>query len=81
MDARLAFVLPRIFLATLVMAAALYGVQIPLAGWWSASLAHRAAGLVLLVGGGLGVYALIIVLSRAATRADIAGLLRKERPA
>jgi hypothetical protein len=63
------------------MAAALYGIRMPLAGWWSASLAYRGAGLMLLVTGGLGVYALIIVLSRAATRADITGLFAKERAA
>jgi putative peptidoglycan lipid II flippase len=80
-DARLRFVLPRIALATLVMATTLYAIEIPLAGWWAADLLHRGAGLALLVGGGLGAYAAIIVLSRAATRADIAGLLRKERAA
>jgi putative peptidoglycan lipid II flippase len=77
-DDRLKFVLPRILLATLTMAAALYAIQRPLAGWWAADFVHRGAGLALLVGGGLGVYGAIIVASRAATRGDIQTLFRKE---
>jgi putative peptidoglycan lipid II flippase len=78
-DARLKFVLPRIVAATIVMAAALYAIEQPLAGWWAADLPRRAAGLALLVAGGLGAYFAVIAFTRAATRADIAGLLRKER--
>ncbi len=78
-DERLRRVLPRIALATAVMAAALYAIQQPLAGWWAADLLRRGGGLVLLVGGGLAVYGAAIFASGAATRADIAGLFRRDR--
>jgi putative peptidoglycan lipid II flippase len=79
-DPRLAHVLPRIVLATALMAATLYVIQIPFAGWWSADMARRGIGLALLVGGGLSVYGAVIVLSGAANLRDITSLLRRERP-
>jgi putative peptidoglycan lipid II flippase len=78
-DRRLALVLPRILLATAMMAAALYAIQMPFAGWWSADMARRGVGLVLLVGGGLAVYGGVIVLSGAAKVSDITGLMKRER--
>jgi putative peptidoglycan lipid II flippase len=78
-DPRLARVLPRIVLATAMMAATLYVIQIPFAGWWSADIARRGMGLALLVGGGLAVYGAVIVLSGAARISDVTGLLRRER--
>jgi putative peptidoglycan lipid II flippase len=79
-DARLKHVLPRIVGATVLMAAALYAIELPLAGWWSADLARRAIGLGLLVGGGLAVYGATIMLSGAARLSDVTGLLKRERP-
>jgi len=78
-DPRLRRVLPRILLATAMMAAALYAIEMPFVGWWSADLARRGIGLTLLVGGGLAVYGAVIVLSGAAKLSDITGLLKRER--
>ena len=78
-DARLKHVLPRIIGATALMAAALFAIQLPLAGWWSADLTRRAAGLAVLVGGGLAVYGGTIVLSGAAKISDVTGLFKRER--
>jgi putative peptidoglycan lipid II flippase len=78
-DPRLARVLPRIFLSTAMMAAALYAIEMPFTGWWSADTARRGIGLLLLVGGGLAVYGVVIVLSGAAKLSDITGLLKRER--
>jgi len=78
-DDRLKHVLPRIIGATVLMAAVLFAIQVPLTGWWSADLARRGAGLVLLVGGGLAVYGGVIVLSGAAKLSDITSLLKRER--
>jgi len=79
-DPRLRRVLPRIVLATVLMAAALYVIEMPFAGWWAADIVRRGVGLTLLVGGGLAVYGAAIVLSGAAKVSDITGLLRRERP-
>jgi putative peptidoglycan lipid II flippase len=79
LDARLRHVLPRIVGATILMAAALYAIQLPLGGWWSAGVIRRGGGLALLVGGGLAVYGAVIVLSGAAKLSDVTGLLRRER--
>jgi putative peptidoglycan lipid II flippase len=79
-DARLRHVLPRIVGATVLMAAALYAIEVPLGGWWSADLLRRGLGLAVLVGGGLAVYGGVIVLSGAAKISDVTGLLRRERP-
>jgi putative peptidoglycan lipid II flippase len=62
-----------------MMAAALYAIQMPLHGWWSADITRRGIGLALLVGGGLAVYGAVIVLSGAAKVGDITGLLKRER--
>ncbi|HTJ65335.1 MAG TPA: murein biosynthesis integral membrane protein MurJ [Alphaproteobacteria bacterium] len=78
-DERLRFVLPRILAATVVMAAALWAIQRPFAAWWAADTLHRAVGISVLVGGGLAVYGLVIVLSRAARPSDIRDMLKRER--
>jgi len=78
-DPRLARILPRILLATAMMAAALYVIEIPFAGWWSADMARRGIGLLVLVGGGLAVYGAVIVLSGAAKVSDVTGLFKRER--
>jgi putative peptidoglycan lipid II flippase len=78
-DPRLRRVLPRILLATLVMAGALFLLQRPFGGWWSADAAHRGAALALLVGGGLAVYGFVILLTRAASVGEVRSLFRRER--
>jgi len=78
-DPRLKRVLPRIVLATAMMAGALYVIEMPFAGWWSADIARRGIGLGLLVGGGLAVYGAVIVVSGAAKVGDITGLMKRER--
>jgi putative peptidoglycan lipid II flippase len=78
-DERLKHVLPRIIGATVLMAAVLFAIQLPLGSWWAADLVRRGVGLVLLVGGGLAVYGGVIVLSGAAKLGDITGLLKRER--
>jgi hypothetical protein len=40
---------------------------------------RRGVGLALLVGGGLGVYGGVIVLSGAAKLSDVTGMLKRER--
>jgi putative peptidoglycan lipid II flippase len=78
-DTRLRYALPRIIGATVLMAAVLYAIELPLAGWWSADLLRRGFGLALLVGGGLAVYGGVIVLSGAAKLSDVTGMLKRER--
>jgi putative peptidoglycan lipid II flippase len=78
-DDRLKFVLPRILLATAVMAAALWAIQRPLDSWWAADTIYRVVGIVLLVGGGLLVYGLVVIVSRATSVSDVTGLLKRER--
>jgi putative peptidoglycan lipid II flippase len=79
LDARLKRVLPRILFATLLMATALFLIQLPFAGWWSADLLRRGVSLTILVGGGLAVYGAAIMASGVATPKDIAALFRRDR--
>jgi putative peptidoglycan lipid II flippase len=78
-DDRLKHTLPRIVGATAAMAVALFAIQYPFDGWWTADLLRRGIGLAVLVGGGLAVYAGVIVLSGAAKASDITSLLKRER--
>lgn len=78
-DPRLMHVLPRIAGATIAMAVALAAIQYPLAGWWSADLLRRGAGIALLVGGGLAVYGAVIVLTGAAKLSEVTAMLKRER--
>ena len=79
-DARLRHVLPRILLANVAMAVALWAIQMPLESWWSESgLIRRIVSLSALIGGGLAVYGGVIVLSGAAKLSDVTGLLKRER--
>ncbi len=79
-DERLKRVLPRILLASLLMAAALGAIAMPFGHWWSEmGLVRRIVALSLLVGGGLAVYGGAILLSGAAKVSDVTGLLKRER--
>lgn len=81
LDERLKRVLPRILLATVAMAAALFAIQRVFDGWWGGSLVHRGIAMGLLIGGGLLTYGLIILASGAATPAEFKSVFRRERRA
>jgi len=61
LDARLKARLPRIALASLIMGAGLWAELLWLEPWFDAGQSWRIAGLTLLVGGGLGLYAVLAV--------------------
>jgi putative peptidoglycan lipid II flippase len=78
-DARLKARLPRIALASLVMGAGLWALAAWLLPWFDADQVWRVAGLALLVGGGLGLYA-VLAVALGALRLDEIKALRR-RPA
>jgi len=75
LDERFRSRLPRILAAAIVMGALLWGLWTLLAPWFDAGIFARVAGLVLLVGGGLGAFAGLAFGFRAVERADLAALL------
>jgi putative peptidoglycan lipid II flippase len=76
LDARLKTRLPRVALASLIMGAGLWALMQWLLTWFDAALGWRVAGLALLVGGGLGLYALL-ALALGALRLDELKALRR----
>ena len=78
LDARLTARLPRTALASLVMGIGLWALAAWLLPWFEAALWWRAAGLCLLVSGGLGLYALS-ALTVGALRLEELGVLRARR--
>ena len=79
LDARLKGRLPRIALASLVMGLALWAAARWLGPWFEAALWWRIAGLAILVGGGLGLYAGLAYGLRAVDRAELAALVKRRR--
>jgi len=79
LDARLRARLPRIFLASLLLGAALWGAAAGLAPAFQGGLVARAAALAALVGGGLALYGGLAVALGAFDRAALGGLLRRRR--
>ncbi len=77
-DARLASRLPRVAFASAVMAAGLWAVAGLLGGWLAGPLALQVLALGVLVGGGLIGFALLALLTGAATPADLRGFLDRE---
>ncbi|MGF1639980.1 MAG: murein biosynthesis integral membrane protein MurJ [Rhodospirillales bacterium] len=75
-DARLAGRLPRMLLASAVMAAVLVLLQVGLADWLAAGLARRAAALAVLVGIGAATFAAAAQLTGAAGLSDLRRLMR-----
>ncbi len=70
--------LPRILLASLLMGAALYFGQTPLAPWlYHGSVWLESAALAALVTGGLVAYLLAVVITGAASPRELAGLFRR----
>ena len=78
-NARLKGRLPRIALASLAMGAALWGLGHWLAPWFDAGLWPRIAGLAILVGCGLVLYAGLAFALHAVARAELASLLGRRR--
>lgn len=81
LDARFRRRLPRILLASLVMAAALWFGQDLLARFFEDQTALRIAALAALVGGGIAVYALLAFGLGAVTSAELRALRPRRRAA
>ncbi len=79
-DARLKARLARIALASLIMGAGLWALAAWLLPWFDADQGWRVAGLALLVGGGLGLYALLAVAFGALRLDEIKALRRPATP-
>jgi putative peptidoglycan lipid II flippase len=67
----------RQLIAGAVMAAALFGVRAVLGHWFTGDVAHRLAGVVILVGVGLGVYFPLVWFIGGVDRDGVRALLRK----
>jgi putative peptidoglycan lipid II flippase len=76
-DQRLRFALPRLFVATLVMAAALYGLGHAMAELWTGTVFARVAGLTILIGTGGGIYLAAAALLGVLTRDSVRTLARR----
>jgi len=77
LDARLKARLPRIALASLIMGAALWALLRGLLPWFDAGQEWRVAGLAVLVGAGLGIYAVLALILGALRPADLKALRRR----
>ena len=77
LDARLKARLPRIALASLIMGAGLWALLQGLLPWFDAGPAWRVAGLVLLVGAGLGIYGVLALALGALRPAELKALRRR----
>jgi putative peptidoglycan lipid II flippase len=77
LDARLRARAPRIVLASIGMAVILYGALYGLDGMLGGGNAARIAALALLVGAGLVGYGALCLITGAAKRAELRGLMRR----
>ncbi len=75
-DARLRRRLPRTVLATLVMAAAIWGLREALQTWWTGTLVERGVSVGATIAVGLATYALCVQIFGAARLGELRGLLR-----
>lgn len=80
-DVRFRRRLPRIAAASLLMGAGLLAAQWALAGWFAAGPATAIPGLAGLVVGGVVLYGGLALACGAASRQDLAMVLRRRRPA
>jgi putative peptidoglycan lipid II flippase len=82
-DARLRRTLPLILLSSALMGAVLWGTHGLLAPWLAAgqSTAVRFAALAVLVGAGIGTYAVLLVVTGVFQLADLRKLVRQRREA
>ena len=78
LTARLRFALPRLGLAALAMAGALYGIGHALEAWWTGATLLRVAGLTLLVGSGGLIYIGVAALLGVLTRDEVLTVLRRQ---
>jgi len=78
LDRRCKARLPRIVLASLVMAVALWLAQEVLSGWFDAALVIRITGLVLLVGSGILLFGAGALLFGAVRIDEIKAILRRD---
>lgn len=76
-DARLRRRAARLLLASIIMGAALYGIDLLIAPMTGGALWTRIGGLAILVGGGTAIYAAATFLTGAFTLADLKMLTRR----
>ena len=65
--------------AATAMVAALFAIKFVLAAWFEGDVAHRMAGVVALVGGGLAVYFPLVLLLGGTDTSELKALLRRRR--
>jgi len=70
----------RQLLAGVLMVAALYGIRMGFAGWFSGSVGHRLAGVVAIVGGGMAVYFPAVWVLGGTDREELKSLFKRRRP-
>jgi putative peptidoglycan lipid II flippase len=80
-DGRCKARVPRIAVASILMGAVLWLAGDWLAPWFDGPVPVRIVGLVILIGGGLAAYGAMALILRAASPADVAGLVRRPAPA
>jgi putative peptidoglycan lipid II flippase len=78
-DARLRSRSIRIFSASFALATAVYGMQIMLEPWLADHFGHKLWALIVMVLGGIAVYAVLVLTLRAVDRDDLAQLRRAPR--
>ena len=78
MDRKLATRIVRLALAALLMAAALFAATPWIRPFLAGNFEHRVAGLALLVGGGITVYAACVFLTRAYSIAELKTFFRRK---
>ena len=79
-QAWLASRLARQLLAAAAMVAALIGLRMLLAPWFTGSAGHRLAGVAALVGGGMAVYFPLVWVLGGTDKEELRSLLRRRRP-
>jgi putative peptidoglycan lipid II flippase len=79
LDQRLRFALPRLIIAAAAMAAALFGIDLLFAGWWTGPVIQRGIALAVLVGGGAVVYLSVAALFGVLTKEEVRMLMRRKR--
>ncbi|HYU94614.1 MAG TPA: murein biosynthesis integral membrane protein MurJ [Sphingomicrobium sp.] len=79
-QAWLASRLARQLLAAAAMVAALIGLRIALAPWFTGSVGHRLGGVVALVGGGMAVYFPLVWILGGTDKEELRSLLKRRRP-
>jgi len=76
----LAWRIARQLLAAAGMVLAIVAIRTLLAGWFDGSSAHRLAGVVAIVGGGMIVYFPLVWILGGTDKEELKALLRRKRP-